>query len=69
MKTTILADGTLSITPESDLEAYALNQWGRANLDYSRVPPTCEPLPKMILELNEYAERLGLFVAAPGIRK
>ncbi|AIO24935.1 hypothetical protein [Burkholderia cepacia] len=62
MKTTILADGTLSISPESDLEAYALNQWGIANLDWSRVPAGGQPLPKMILDCSEYAGRLGVFV-------
>ncbi|RQV20649.1 hypothetical protein DF039_12495 [Burkholderia cenocepacia] len=62
MKTTILADGTLSISPESDLEAYALNQWGIANLDWSRVPANGTPLPKMILDCSEYAGRLGVFV-------
>ncbi|WP_321944690.1 hypothetical protein [Burkholderia cenocepacia] len=62
MKTTILADGTLSITPETDLEAYALNQWGTANLDWSRVSANETPLPKMILDCSEYAGRLGVFV-------
>ncbi|HDR9026931.1 TPA: hypothetical protein QDB14_001101 [Burkholderia vietnamiensis] len=32
MKATILADGTLHISPESDLDAYALGQWSRVNL-------------------------------------
>jgi len=31
MKTTITADGTLTISPESELEAYALSQWGKAS--------------------------------------
>jgi len=31
MKTTITADGTLNITPESDLEIYALSRWIEAN--------------------------------------
>ncbi|WP_186200643.1 hypothetical protein [Burkholderia gladioli] len=62
MKTTILADGTLSITPESDLEAYALNQWGQVNLDLSKIPANGQPLPNMILDCSEYAGRLGIFV-------
>ncbi|HDR9036104.1 TPA: hypothetical protein QDB07_003612 [Burkholderia vietnamiensis] len=62
METTILADGMLSITPESDLEAYALNQWGMVNLDWSKVPANGQPLPKMILDCSEYAGRLGIFV-------
>ncbi|VWC78756.1 hypothetical protein BLA17378_03767 [Burkholderia aenigmatica] len=32
MKATILAGGTLSVSPESDLEAYALAQWSRQNI-------------------------------------
>ncbi|SOE85670.1 hypothetical protein SAMN05446935_6144 [Burkholderia sp. YR290] len=65
MKTTILADGTLSITPESDLEAYALDRWSRENItsDWycaTRVPPA----PKLILDCSEYADRMGLFVTA-----
>ncbi|HDR9227825.1 TPA: hypothetical protein QDB19_004075 [Burkholderia vietnamiensis] len=67
MKTTILVDGMLTITPESDLEAYALNQWGIANLDWSRVPANGTPLPKMILDCSEYAGRLGLFLKAQGV--
>jgi len=31
VKTTIRADGTLHVTPETELEAYALNQWSKAN--------------------------------------
>ncbi|WP_186191039.1 hypothetical protein [Burkholderia gladioli] len=62
MKTTILADGTLSITPESDLEAYALNQWGQVNLDFSKIPANGQPLPNMILDCSEYVGRLGIFV-------
>ncbi|WP_186140066.1 hypothetical protein [Burkholderia gladioli] len=62
MKTTILAEGTLCITPESDLEAYALNQWGQVNLDFSKIPANGRPLPNMILDCSEYAGRLGIFV-------
>lgn len=63
MKSTILADGTLSIAPESDLEAYALNRWAQENITSDwyaagRVPPA----PKIILDCSEYAERMGLFV-------
>lgn len=31
MKTTITADGTLTISPENELEAYALSQWCKAS--------------------------------------
>ena len=31
MKATLTADGTLVVTPENDLEAYALKQWGIAS--------------------------------------
>ncbi|WP_241331184.1 hypothetical protein [Burkholderia cenocepacia] len=32
MKATILSDGTLSVSPESELDAYALGQWSRQNI-------------------------------------
>ncbi|WP_124588254.1 hypothetical protein [Burkholderia cepacia] len=32
MKATIQADGTLVVTAESELDAYALGQWSRANI-------------------------------------
>ncbi|GJH05019.1 hypothetical protein [Paraburkholderia terrae] len=52
MKTTILADGTLYITPESTLDAYALGQWSKANLD---VAWFAQPhLPKIIVDLSQY---------------
>lgn len=45
MKATILADGTLSVAPESEFEAYALDQWCRANLDFrlaaAQIPKIC----------------------------
>lgn len=31
MNTTITADGTLIITPETEVEAYALSQWGKSS--------------------------------------
>lgn len=51
MKTDIKADGTLTIAPESELEAYALDQWCRANIDYRRVHP---PFPKIIVDFNGF---------------
>jgi hypothetical protein len=70
MKTTILADGTLSIAPESDLEAYALGRWSRENItnDWycaTRVPPA----PKLIIDCSEYAASMGLFVTVEGAMK
>lgn len=59
MKTTILADGTLSVTPESEFEAYALNQWGKTNLNWQSLEAYT---PKMIIDCSDYAEKLGLFV-------
>jgi hypothetical protein len=63
MKATILADGTLSIAPESGLEAYALDRWANENITsdwycVTRVPPA----PKLILDCSEYADRMDLFV-------
>ena len=55
MKTTILADGTLRIAPESELEAYALDQWCRSNLDYLRVDVH---MPKIIVVFTEFPAAL-----------
>ncbi|MDN7544803.1 hypothetical protein [Burkholderia cenocepacia] len=59
MKATILSDGTLSVSPESELEAYALGRWSQQNIgdwfnaaarpmaiiiDFSAYPRTLEPL-------------------------
>ncbi|MBW9102928.1 hypothetical protein [Paraburkholderia phenoliruptrix] len=52
MKTTILADGTLSIKPESELEAYALGKWCERNLDW-RVASDASP-PQMIIDCSQY---------------
>jgi hypothetical protein len=62
MKTTILANGTLTVTPESEFEAYALNQWGQANLNWQSLEAYT---PKMISDCSDYAEKLGLFVEIP----
>lgn len=51
MKATILADGTLEIAPETGIEAYALDKWCRANLDYRNV---VDPKPKMLVDLSEF---------------
>ena len=52
MKGTILADGTLQISPESELEAYALGQWSRANFgDWFNVRA---PYVKIIVDLSGY---------------
>ncbi|WP_131753577.1 hypothetical protein [Burkholderia vietnamiensis] len=59
MKATILTGGALLVTPESELDAYALAQWSKANLpdwfnaasrhvnvivDVSAYPGAIEPL-------------------------
>jgi hypothetical protein len=58
MKTTIRADGTLVIAPESEFEAYALNCWGKENItsDWYDVRG---PHLKIILDLSEYASALS----------
>lgn len=59
MKATICADGTLVVTPESELDAYALNQWALRNL--ARIPPPGEePMPKMITDCSAYAGQLQI---------
>ena len=63
MKTTILADGTLNITPESDLEAYALDRWSRENITCDWYCATRVPAaPKIILDMSKYADAMGVFV-------
>ncbi|WP_321810093.1 hypothetical protein [Burkholderia sp. BCC1985] len=57
MKATILADGTLHISPESDLDAYALGQWSRVNLaDWFNV---AQPSVKIIVDLSGYPGALA----------
>ncbi|WP_454825378.1 hypothetical protein [Paraburkholderia xenovorans] len=51
MKSTILADGTLSIAPETELEAYALDQWCRVNIDYRRATVH---MPKICIDFSGY---------------
>jgi hypothetical protein len=65
MKTTITADGTLSISPESEFEAYALNCWGKENITQDWYDARRTQM-KIIIDLSEYAEKLGVFVAAGG---
>jgi hypothetical protein len=67
MKTTILADGTLSIAPESDIEAFALNCWSKENITGDWYDVRCHR-PKIILDLSAYAERMGLFVSVGGLK-
>lgn len=64
MKGTILADGTLQISPESELEAYALGQWSRANFgDWFNA---CEPCVKIIVNLSEYPQAIEpLYIPQP----
>lgn len=64
MKTTILADGTLSIAPESELEAFALNCWAEKNITSDWFNVTRPAPPKIIIDLSGYAEKLNLFVMA-----
>ncbi|WP_369072881.1 hypothetical protein [Burkholderia gladioli] len=58
MKTTILADGTLCLRPETELEAYALNQWARSNLACGPIPPDGRPKPNIIIDCSEYVGML-----------
>lgn len=66
MKTTILAGGTLSITPESDLEAFALNCWSRENITPDWYSATSPKAPKIIIDMSDYAERMGMFLTIGG---
>lgn len=55
MKTTILANGMLQVTPESDLEAYALHMWAEDNL----VGRAQADIPSMIIDCSQYADQMS----------
>ncbi|SIT43707.1 hypothetical protein BN2476_350249 [Paraburkholderia piptadeniae] len=64
MKATILADGTLHVAPESDVEAYALDQWCRVNIDYRRADVHA---PKICVDFNDYPGAMqSLTLRPPG---
>ena len=65
MKATIRADGTLSVTPESDLEAYALSRWSTENIRSDWYDVRYSAPPKIILDMSDYAAAIGFFVVAP----
>lgn len=64
MKTTIRADGTLVIAPETEFEAYALNCWGKENITVDWYDVRCER-PKITIDLSEYAHLLDVAVSMP----
>lgn len=58
MKTTIMADGTLYIEPEGDLEAYARGKWSKENIhDWFAAT---KPNLKIIIDLEAYPAALGV---------
>jgi hypothetical protein len=63
VKTTILANGTLSITPETDIEAYALSRWSSENITADWYDARLPQL-KIVLDLSAYADQMaaGMFV-------
>jgi hypothetical protein len=65
MKTTIRADGTLVIAPETEFEAYALNCWGKENITSDWFDAT-RPQLKIIIDLSEYSHLLDVAVRMPG---
>lgn len=64
MKTTIRADGTLTIVPESEFEAFALNCWGKQNITTDWYDVRCQR-PKIIIDLSEYAHLLDVAISMP----
>ncbi|MBU9502845.1 hypothetical protein KTE68_22090 [Burkholderia multivorans] len=64
MKATILADGTLKIEPESELEAYALGQWSVENLPPFR--PWEEPQLNVRVDLSGYTTARLFMKLGPG---
>jgi hypothetical protein len=62
VKTTILADGTLSVSPESELEAFALNCWAKENITADWYAANRHAPIKIIVDMSGYAGRLGCFM-------
>ena len=65
MKAAIRADGTLVITPETDLEAFAVSCWIEKNATtdwYNAAPPA---VPKVIANLSAFAELRPNFLKVP----
>jgi hypothetical protein len=58
MKATISADGTLTVRPETELEAFALAQWSNLNMSdwWTDVRVT---RPRLMTDCSEY---LGAFL-------
>lgn len=60
MKTTIRADGTLVVAPESGLEAFALSRWSKENIrsdwyDVRMIPP-----PNIVVDLSDFPVAVGM---------
>ena len=67
MKAAIRADGVLVITPETDLEAFAVNCWLEKNGPgdwFNAVHPLTL---KVVADLSAFADRMGLFVSAGSV--
>ncbi|WP_176331009.1 hypothetical protein [Burkholderia vietnamiensis] len=66
MKATILAGGALQVTPETELEAYALGHWCRINFgdwfNAARVSAN------VIVDLSGYPEANQTIVAVPHLQ-
>ncbi|MFD1557068.1 hypothetical protein ACFSHT_15815 [Paraburkholderia silviterrae] len=54
MKATISSDGTLEIRPETELEAYALKQWGFKS--FPSGDPSRDGFPRMFVDCSGYAD-------------
>ncbi|HGO6081854.1 TPA: hypothetical protein ACK3PA_006351 [Burkholderia cenocepacia] len=63
MKATILAGGALQVSPETELEAYALAQWSRVNFgDWSNVHQFAS---NVIVDLSGYPAAVALSLTIP----
>ncbi|WP_175760511.1 hypothetical protein [Burkholderia anthina] len=66
MKATILAGGALQITPESELEAYALGYWSRVNFgDWFNA---AQISANVIVDLSGYPEAVQTHGAFPHLQ-
>ena len=69
MKATLRYDGTLVVTPETDLEAFAFSCWleKNAQADWFHAGRVATPIPKVVADMSAFADRLGLRTGPPSL--
>jgi hypothetical protein len=59
MKTELCADGTIVITPESGIEAYALDKWCRD--EFAAIPSSYRP--KLVVDFSGYPSAIKIMAS------